>query len=341
MRPIGSPAELERRRIRAVELIDRGESCNAVARILGIHATSIRRWQRQVSQGVGLKSKPASGRPARLTVQDCERLEALLLEGAEAHGWPNNLWTGPRVGKLIKDRFGVKYNPVYVCEILKRRLGWTPQKPQRLRADGDDAAIALWVKEQFPRILSEAAKRDAHLAFVDETGFMLDPTVRRTYAPRGKTPILRIADTHARISTIGAITVDARRQRVGLVYNMLGDNGNFRGPGIAYFVRMLQTAIGGPVTIIWDRITIHSCEEVERCLKRESGVVVEAFPPYAPTLNPADGVWGYIKYGRLPNYTPPDLDVLRTTVTAELDRLRREEHLLRSFIRHTKLPVDV
>ena len=213
-----------------------------------------------------------------MTVQDCERLEALLLEGAEAHGWPNNLWTGPRVGKLIKDRFGVKYNPVYVCEILKRRLGWTPQKPQRLRADGDDAAIALWVKEQFPRILSEAAKRDAHLAFVDETGFMLDPTVRRTYAPRGKTPILRIADTHARISTIGAITVDARRQRVGLVYNMLGDNGNFRGPGIAYFVRMLQTAIGGPVTIIWDRITIHSCEEVERCLKRESGVVVEAFP---------------------------------------------------------------
>jgi len=276
-----------------------------------------------------------------LTAQDCERLEALLLEGAEAHGWPNSLWTGSRVGKLIKDRFGVGYNPVYVCEILKRRLKWTPQKPQRLRADGNDSAIALWVKEQFPRILSEATKRDAHLAFVDETGFMLDPTVRRTYAPRGKTPVVRVADPHARISTIGAITVDARRHRVGLVYNMLGDNGNFRGAGIAAFVRMLQAAIGGPVTIIWDGITIHSCEQVKGCLKGASGVGVEAFPPYAPTLNPADGIWGYIKYGRLANYTPPDLDVLRTTVTGELERLRREEHLLRSFIRHTKLPLDI
>jgi hypothetical protein len=72
-----------------------------------------------------------------------------------------------------------------------------------------------------------------------------------------------------------------------------------------------------------------------------SGVVAEAFPPHAPRLNPADGLWGYIKYGRLPNYTPPDLDMLRSTVTEELDRLRQEEELLRSFIRHAKLPLDV
>jgi transposase len=190
--------------------------------------------------------------------------------------------------------------------------------------------------------LSEATKREAHLAFVDETGFMLNPTVRRTFAPRGKTPVVRVADPHARISVIGAITVDPKRQRVGLVYNILGDNANFRGPGVAYFVQKLHQEIGnGPLTIVWDRITIHSCEEVERCLKRASGVVVEAFPPYAPKLNPADGIWGYVKYGRLPNYTPPDLDLLRTTVTAELDRLRREEELLRSFIRRTKLPLGV
>ena len=151
----------------------------------------------------------------------------------------------------------------------------------------------------------------------------------------------RVADPHARISIIGAITVDPKHQHVGLIYNMLGDNANFRGPGVAYFVQTLLAEIGGPVTILWDRITIHSCEQVEQCIKGATGVVVESFPPYAPKLNPADGIWGYIKYGRLPNYTPPDLDVLRTTVTAELDRLRQEEELLRSFIRHTKLPLIV
>jgi transposase len=341
MRPNGSAAELERRRVRAVELVEQGESPRVVARILGIDAASIRRWRRQVRQGVGLKSKPPSGRPARLTVHDCEQLEALLLEGAEAHGWPNDLWTGPRVSKLIKERFGVEYNPEYVCQILKRRLNWTPQKPQRQHPDGDDVAIALWVKEEFPRILSEAASRNAHLAFVDETGFMLNPTVRRTFAPRGKTPVIRVADPHARISVIGAITVDPRRQRVGLVYNMLGDNANFRGPGVAYFVQTLLAEIGGPITIVWDGITIHSCDQVEQCIQKASGAMVEAFPPYTPKLNPADGIWGYIKYGRLPNYSPPDLDMLRTTVTAELNRLQQKEELLRSFIRHTKLPVGV
>jgi transposase len=340
MRPKGSAAELERRRIRAVELVGQGESPSVIARILGVHPTSLHRWRR-LAQKEGLAAKPAEGPKPRLSESHLGELGELLLQGASAHGWVNDLWTAGRVTTLIQRHFGVQFHPEHVRRILKRRINWSSQRPQRLRADGDDAAIALWVKEQFPRILSEAAKRDAHLAFVDETGFMLNPTVRRTFAPRGKTPVAKVADPHGRISTIGAITVDPQRKCVGLVYNMLGDNGNFRGPGIAYFVRMLQAAIGGPVTIIWDRITIHSCEQVEQCLKGVPGVAVEAFPPYAPKLNPADGVWGYIKYGRLPNYTPPDLDVLRTTVTAELDRLRREEHLLRSFIRHTKLPLDV
>jgi hypothetical protein len=268
-------------------------------------------------------------------------LERMLLEGAIAHGWLNNLWTGARVAALIQRHFGVQFHPGHVCRVLKDRLNWSSQRPQRQHPDGDDAAMALWVVEEFPRILSEAAQRGAHLAFVDETGFMLTPLVRRTFAPRGKTPVNRVADPHARISTIGAITVDPKREHVGLIYNMLGDNANFRGPGVAYFVQMLLAEIAGPVTILWDRITIHSCEQVEQCLKGTSGVVVESFPPYAPKLNPADGIWGYIKYGRLPNYTPPDLDVLRTIITAELNRLQQEEELIRSFVRRSKLPLDV
>jgi transposase len=343
MRPKGSAADLERRRIRAVELIEQGESPGGVARILGVCRTSLYSWLAKAKESPeALAAKPHLGPKPRLTDEQIKQLEGLLLEGAMAHGWHNGLWTASRVGKLIKDHFGVHYHPEHVRKILRRRLNWSSQKPQRQHSGGDDAVAALWVRKEFPRILGEAAQRDAHLAFVDETGFMLSPTVRRTFAPRGKTPVVRIADPHARISVIGAITVDPRRQRVDLVYNMLGDNANFRGPAIAYFVRMLHKAIGGgPLTILWDRITIHSCEEVERCLRKIPGVVVEPFPPYAPKLNPADGIWGYVKHGRLPNYTPPELGLLRATVTAELDRLREEEELLRSFIRHTKLPLGV
>jgi transposase len=341
MRPNGSAAVLEWRRRRAVELIEQGESRGLVARILGVTPASISRWKALARQEDGLKAKPIAGRPTRLSEEQLGELERLLLQGAVAHGWLNDLWTTGRVAGLIQRHFGIRYHPGHVGRILNERLNWSIQRPQRQHPGGDDPAIACWVADELPRILSEAASRKAHLAFVDETGFMLNPLVRRTYAPRGKTPLNRVADPHARISVIGAITVDPRRQRVGLIYNLLGDNANFRGPGVAYFVQMLLAAIGGPVTILWDRIKIHSCTQVEQCIATAPGVVAELFPPYAPELNPADGIWGYVKYGRLANYAPPDLDVLRATVTAELDRLRRREGLLRSFIRHTKLPLGV
>ncbi len=278
MRPVGSASELERRRIRAVELVDQGESPSLVARILGVHETSVHLWRRQARQEGGLAAKPAEGPKPRLSDGQLGELEQLLLQGATAHGWVNNLWTAGRVTSMIQRHFGVRFHPEHVRRMLNRRLNWSSQRPQRQHPDGNDAAIALWVEEELPRIRSAAASRMAHLAFVDETGFMLNPLVRRTFAPRGKTPVNRVADPHARISVIGAIMVDSKRERVGLVYNMLGDNANFRGLGIAYFVRTLLAEIGGPVTILWDRITIHSCDEVEQCLKGVSGVVVVEFP---------------------------------------------------------------
>jgi transposase len=341
MSPKGSSGELERRRVRAVELVEQGEKPSVVARILGVSEGAISHWRRMVREGSGLQARPHPGRKPRLSDEQVSQLEQLLLQGADQHGWLNRLWTCARVATVIEKAFGISYNKGHVSRILRDRLDWSSQRPQRQHPDGDDESQALWIAEEFPRILGEAAGRNAHLAFVDETGFMLNPLVRRTYAPRGKTPLNRVADPHGRISVIGAITVDPQRKHVGMTYNMLGDNANFRGPGVAHFVRTLLAEIGGPVTILWDRITIHSCEEVERCLKAAPGVVLEPFPPYAPKLNPADGIWGYIKYGRLPNYTPPDLDVLRATITDELNRLRQEEGLLRSFIRHTKLPLDL
>jgi transposase len=209
MRPKGSAAELERRRTRAVELIERGESPGVVARILGIDRSSLYRWRQAArSRPDGLAAKPHPGRRPALSDAQLAQLEDLLLGGATAHGWANDLWTAARVTALIQRHFGVRLHPEHVRKILKRRLNWSSQRPQRQHPDGNDEAIALWVAEEFPRILREAASRNAHLAFVDETGFMLNSLVRRTFAPRGKTPVNRVSDPHARISVIGAITVD-------------------------------------------------------------------------------------------------------------------------------------
>jgi transposase len=170
---------------------------------------------------------------------------------------------------------------------------------------------------------------------------MLEPVVRRTYAPRGKTPVHRIGNPHSRISAIGAVTVTPARDGVGLWYHLLGNNLNFHGSTVVGFVQTLRSVLQAPMTIIWDRIPIHECEDVEAYLVKFPEVVVEAFPPHAPELNPAGGIWRYVKYGRLANYTPSDLDTLRERPIRELDQLRGRPELLKSFIRFTKLAIDL
>src|SRR5947209_14183249 len=102
-RPIGTPAELERRRRRAVDLLRQGESPTVMARILGVRRASLYRWDKQARSGPdGLAATPHPGPTPRLHDSQLEELEDLLLEGATAHGWPNELWTAARVTEVIR-----------------------------------------------------------------------------------------------------------------------------------------------------------------------------------------------------------------------------------------------
>src|SRR5512144_804593 len=131
MRPKGSAAELERRRHRALQLVDAGERPSVVARILGVTPSSLARWRRLAHSPDGLAAKPARGPKPRLTEEHLIALTGLLHQGAVAHGWPNHLWTAKRVAILIHRHFGITYHPDHLRKLLRYRLGWTSQKPQK------------------------------------------------------------------------------------------------------------------------------------------------------------------------------------------------------------------
>lgn len=105
--------------------------------------------------------------------------------GATAHGYPNCLWTAGRVTQIIQRYFGIRYHPEYVCKLLKRRLRWSSHKPQARAHERIDKEIDRWKADEFPRILRDAWQRQAHVAFLDGSGFMLTPLLRRALAPRG------------------------------------------------------------------------------------------------------------------------------------------------------------
>jgi hypothetical protein len=164
---------------------------------------------------------------------------------------------------------------------------------------------------------------------------MLTPTVRRTLAPRGKTPIIRSWDRHDRISAFSAVTVSPRRRRLGLYVRLLPDDTNAHGEDTVGFLRDLKRHLPGPLTVLWDRSNIHDRSKVVRAyLARHPEIVTEQFPGYAPETNPDEMVWEHTKHGRLANFTPEDTAELRAVLTEEFARLHGKAELLSAFIRH-------
>ena len=266
-------------------------------------------------------------------------MEQLLLRGASRHGWPNDLWTAARVTEVVRRRFGVDHHPEHVRKVLKRRLGWTSQKPQTKARERDEDAIRRWKREEFPRIAREARGRDAHLAFLDESCFQLTPTVRRTLAPRGQTPTRPCWDRHDKISATSAVTPTPQRHLPGRAFQSLPDKENFHGEEVVAFLKLLRRQLRR-FTVVWDRNRIHSRSRAVRAyLAGHPEIVVEDLPGYAPELNPDELVWRRTKYGRLCNDAAPDPRELRGRVETELEHLCVHPYDLLDFIDHTELPL--
>ena len=164
--------------------------------------------------------------------------------------------------------------------------------------------------------------------------------VRRTYAPRGKTPIQEAWHRKGKVSAISAVTVSPALRRPDLVFRLLPEDANARGEDTAALLARLRGRIRGPMTILWDQSKIHEKSGVVRKdLAKHPEIVTEDFPGYAPDANPDEGVWGWTKDHRLPNYAPEGTHELRFRVWEGLSTLSRRPALLASFIRHAGIPL--
>jgi transposase len=287
-----------------------------------------------------LAAKPHPGRKPRLTAEQVRDLERLLLRGAKAHGWHNDLWTAHRVAEVIRRHFGLEYHVEHVRKILRRRLNWTSQKPQKKARQRNDEEIAHWRDEDLPRIIEQAEDRKAHLVFLDESGFPLDPVVRRTYAPRGRTPIQEAWHRKGKVSAISAVTVSPVLKRPNLVFRLLPDDANAHGEDTVAFLAQLRGQIRGPMTLLWDRSKIHERSGAVRTyLAKHPEIVTEDFPGSAPEADPDEGVWGWTKDHRLPNSAPESTHELRSRLWEEFSTLSQRPALLTSFIRHAGIPL--
>lgn len=175
------------------------------------------------------------------------------------------------------------------------------------------------------------------MVFLDETGFMLQPVVRRTWAPKGQTPIHYSWDRRDRLSVISAIAVSPTRRLLQLYFDI--HDHNIDTDAFEWFVRWLRRRVRRNITLVVDRWSVHR-SGVRRLLDRfGQKVQVEWLPPYAPELNPVEQVWSHTKYADLANYIPDDARALADEVIHSLDQAGTDQKLLRSFFHHAELGI--
>jgi len=145
---------MEQRRMRAADLFRRGVIPAEIARRVGVRHQIVSQWRKAWRQGGrdALRAAGRAGRRPKLSTAQLAEVEQALAKGAEANGYPNDLWTLPRVAEVIERVTGVSYHPGHVWYVLRDQLNWTWQRPARRAVERDDEAIERWVKQRWPQI---------------------------------------------------------------------------------------------------------------------------------------------------------------------------------------------
>lgn len=181
-----------------------------------------------------------------------------------------------------------------------------------------------------------ALKRGATLVFWDEAGFSQRPSVRRTWAPKGRTPVLRQPFNWKRLSAIGVVSYAPRRGRMGMLFSLRP--GNVGSDWVISIVRCLRRHIRGAVVLLWDGLPAHrSTPTVEFLRTQGSWLQVEPLPAYAPELNPVEPMWANLSARELANLCPETLGELEHHVRRGVRRIRRDSSLALAFLKHSGL----
>ena len=137
--------KLRKRRQKAVALFEQGERQCSVAQHLRVSRQSVSEWWLAWHSGdtKALNGATRAGRKPRLDKEQLALVEKELLRGATAHGWETELWSLPRVAKLINSVTGVSYHPGHVWKIL-RQMNWSLQRPTLRAKERDEEKIRHW-----------------------------------------------------------------------------------------------------------------------------------------------------------------------------------------------------
>jgi transposase len=318
---------LEQMRLRAVDAVESGVHPEDVAASLGMGRGTVYGWLARYREGGkdALKAKPVPGRRPKLSGDQMRRLYTMIT-GTDPRQlkFEFALWTRELVRVLIRREFQVSLSAVSVGRLL-RTLGLSPQRPLWRAWQADPEAVQRWKDERFPAIRAAAKVEGATVYFADEAGIRSDYHAGTTWAPIGRTPVVKATGARHHLNMISAVTAQ------GLL-RFSTYTGGFTAARFIEFCKKLMNDADGPVYLVVDGHPAHRAKIVTEFVASTHGrLKLFVLPAYSPQLNPDEWVWKNIKHDRVGRTSVTGPDEFKAKVISALRRLQKMPRLVRAF----------
>lgn len=331
-RSIGRAAQEALRR-RAIVLVEQdGSSQTEAARAVGVQRQTVNLWlkrYRERGEDGLLDGRRVSGRQGKgaLTAEQARQVRRWIAEKTpDQLKLPFALWTSRAVRELIERRFGQRLG-LSTVQLYLKRWGMTPQKPLTRATQRSPAAVAAWLKRDYPAIARRARRERAVVYWGDETGISNQDQIGRSYAPRGRTPV--VGRTAKRITQSMISAVSNR----GLMRFMLYDGALDVARFLTFLRRLIKDA-AQKVFLVVDNLKVHHARKVKAWVQSHRHAI-ELFylPAYAPEHNPDEYLNHDVKQKLRQKLQPGSKDELVANTRTVLRAIQRSPARVRGYFR--------
>jgi transposase len=334
-RTLNQEAQYQIRR-QVVKLRKRGMKYKDIGEVVGITLTSACKiFKRYERNGAGAIDKRQRGRRPgeQLTLQEeqAAAIQKMIIDKTpDQLKMPFALWTRQAVQQLIKHQYKIAMPIRTVGEYLKR-WGFTPQKPAKRAYEQNPKAVNTWLEEKYPSIAQQAKTEGAEIHWCDETGVRNDESSGRGYAPKGKTPIMRLNANRKSISMISSITNQGKLRF--MVYKDAMNADLF----IKFMGRLTKDA-GRKVFLVVDNLRTHHSKPVKEWLNaHKDEIEVFYLPSYSPEVNPDEYLNCDMKaavHSGLPSRNEKEL---KTKVVSHMRKLQKLPKRITKYFKHPRI----
>lgn len=326
----------EQLRKQAIRLKRKGTSFVDIAEILGVHRNAVSGWWR-IYETKGAKGLQAAkrgrkkGEKRTLTDEQENNLQQMLCDKTpDQLKLTFALWTRQAVQELIKIQCGITMPIRTVGEYLKR-WGFTPQKPLKQAYEQRPPEVQRWLKEEYPKIARRVKDENGEIHWGDETGLRSDSQHGRSYAPKGKTPVIRLSAKRVSINMISTVT------NQGKVRFMIYKE-TMTAPVLIKFMKRLIKDVDRKVFLILDNLRTHHSKKVKAWLQEHTDEIeVFYLPSYSPELNPDEYLNCDLKAGVHSRPPARDYKGLAKRVSSHMRKLQKLPERVMKYFKHPKI----